>query len=577
MKKIHSKITDKLLHRFFLIYTCVFLVLILLILTVSGAMLFYDVRSSASSGVSLMSDSLYDYRKNIHEKSYFLMASEQLKALVRLYDSSPSKENYERINLYLNSFQSADSSLLYLMMEDENGHLFHSINYHAAGIYEFIRSQAAYQASLNQNISYLSPVLTEESYIGSPCCFYITSHFLEGHSFTVTLCYDALSLLQDINRARQNLDEVKLYNSRRECIYDSADPENRTSFPEYILESTTPTGSFMDINGYHYYQIDYAASFYTTGTVHLSVLLGKLGFLFLLLCAVYLIPLAVVFTYIIPVNDRLLRPIKELTDEIQGFSLGQRPVGIYVTGDEIEDLSRSFAQMTVNINRQANELSLKEREKSATYYKLLTTQLDPHFIYNTMNIINILARNQAFEDIVKVNTALTRVLRERLNTQNTTFEEIQNEIQTLKQYQVIMDYRYHNQVQVEYDVDPSILTNKIPKNILQPLVENSYYHGLSRDDGVIFGTISVMIYALDEEIVIEISDDGRGLTWEQLERVRENLRTASVHPEEDAHIGMENIYRRIQYLYQDHFSMDIQGQPDNGATVVITLPLAPPD
>ncbi len=102
----------------------------------------------------------------------------------------------------------------------------------------------------------------------------------------------------------------------------------------------------------------------------------------------------------------------------------------------------------------------------------MTTQMDPHFIYNTMNIINILARKGEFEDIVKVNTALTRVLRERLNTQNTAFEEVAHEIEALKQYQLIMDYRYHNQVAVEYDIDEAVLHKKIPKNILQPLLEN---------------------------------------------------------------------------------------------------------
>ena len=173
----------------------------------------------------------------------------------------------------------------------------------------------------------------------------------------------------------------------------------------------------------------------------------------------------------------MLRPISLLRDQVKKFSIGDEPVQFFETEDEIGELSHSFYDMAVNINQQSSELSRKEYEKAVTYYKLLTTQLDPHFIYNTMNIINILARQGAYEDIIKVNTALTRVLRERLNTQNTTFENVSNEIVTLKQYQLIMDYRYHNQVKVEYDIDESILDKKIPKNILQPLVENAYYHG----------------------------------------------------------------------------------------------------
>ena len=199
--------------------------------------------------------------------------------------------------------------------------------------------------------------------------------------------------------------------------------------------------------------------------------------------------------------------------------------------------------------------------------------MDPHFIYNTMNIINILARKGEFEDIVKVNTALTRVLRERLNTQNTAFEEVAHEIEALKQYQLIMDYRYHNQVAVEYDIDEAVLHKKIPKNILQPLLENCIIMDSTTDFGEIRGNIEVLIYSLENRLVIEISDDGRGFTEERLKEIRENLLHATLHKEKETHIGLENIYRRISYLYGDAFSMDIQSEAGYGSAVILTFPL----
>ena len=269
----------------------------------------------------------------------------------------------------------------------------------------------------------------------------------------------------------------------------------------------------------------------------------------------------------------MLLPISYLRNQVNEFSIGDEPVQLFDSEDEIGELSRSFYDMAVNINQQSKELSQKEYEKAVTYYKLLTTQLDPHFIYNTMNIINILARQGAYEDIIKVNTALTRVLRERLNTQNTTFEEVGREIEALQQYQLIMDYRYHNQVTVEYDVDESILEKKIPKNILQPLMENSYYHGLSTDSGEIQGNIEILIYPLENELIIEISDNGKGFSEKRLEEIRDNLKHATLHKEKEAHIGMENIYRRISYLYGNHFSMEIQSEEGHGSTVILTFPL----
>ena len=144
-------------------------------------------------------------------------------------------------------------------------------------------------------------------------------------------------------------------------------------------------------------------------------------------------------------------------------------------------------------------------------------------------------------------------------------------------YQLIMDYRYHNQVKVEYDIDESILDKKIPKNILQPLVENAYYHGLSADTGEIQGNIEILIYPLEDELIIEISDDGKGFSEKRLMEIRENLKHATMHKEKEAHIGMENIYRRISYLYGDNFSMDIQSEEGHGSTIVLTFPLETED
>lgn len=100
------------------------------------------------------------------------------------------------------------------------------------------------------------------------------------------------------------------------------------------------------------------------------------------------------FCILCQANDKMLLPISYLRNQVNEFSIGDEPVQLFDSEDEIGELSRSFYDMAVNINKQSKELSQKEYEKAVTYYKLLTTQLDPHFIYNTMNIINILARQE---------------------------------------------------------------------------------------------------------------------------------------------------------------------------------------
>jgi sensor histidine kinase YesM len=573
-KKKYSRITSKLLHQIFLIYSVIFGLMAILILSASAGILLYSTNRTISADVSLISDSFNTYWKNIQEKSYLLTSMDELHTLLKLYAEEPSEENYQRINLSLNSFRASDSKLIFVMMEDSSETVFHSINYANSGISDFIRSQEGYKEVLSKKTSLLSPVLTEGfSGVSSPYCYYLTTHTINGEDYLVTLCYDAQTLVQNIQTESQNLDTLQLYNTSGLCLYQTPESDTAREFPDFIRDSAATSGRHLNLNGYQYYEMDYYYSTYAIGTVSLSHLFQNLLLVVALLFVIYFVPLLSVSIYLIPVNERLLQPIGELTRNVQDFSLGQQPIQIYATGDEIEDLSRSFQKMSININQQSEALTQKEHEKAVTYYKLLTTQLDPHFIYNTMNIINILARQQAYEDIIRVNTALTRVLRERLNTQNTTLEEVQYEIQTLKQYQVIMDYRYHNQVQVDYDIESSVLTRKIPKNILQPLIENSYYHGLTRDDGTITGNIGIVIYAMDEELVIEISDDGQGMSPERLQDVRSLFQSSASSPDEDAHIGIANIYNRIQYLYGNNFTMDIQSEPGHGTTIVLTLPL----
>lgn len=573
----HSKITRKLIHRFLMVYTVIFLILALLILTASGVLMLRSARQTTYSSTALSRDALYSFERGIQEKTYFLTSLDSLEALMKAYRQDPSAENYERVNLCLGSFQSSDSNLHFVMVEDEEGTLFHSINYASTGIMEFLQNQEAYLDMADKTASYFSPIITEGfSGYQSPYCYYLTRQPLLGSTCLITLCYDAQSLVQSLQSESQRLSSLEIYNSYEECIYPSSGSEAPSAFPGFLHENAALSYGFLDFSGYHYVTMDTYSSSYIIGTIALEELLADFLLLALGLFAVYFIPLAFALFAVFPVSDRLLAPIRDLTDKVRRFTLGSAPVELCLTGDEIEDLSRSFHQMTLDINSQAQMIAQSEREKAVTYYKLLTTQLDPHFIYNTMNIINILARNQAYEDIIRVNTALTRVLRERLNTQNTTFERISKEIETLKQYQLIMDYRYHNQVQIDYQVDSSVLSNRIPKNILQPLVENSYYHGLTREDGVIQGNISILIYPLNQELVIEISDDGIGFEPQKLKKIRQNLSSLKEHPDEEAHIGIENICRRIRYLYQTDFSIDIQSEPGFGAAIILTLPLHPP-
>ena len=295
--------------------------------------------------------------------------------------------------------------------------------------------------------------------------------------------------------------------------------------------------------------------------------------IFLILSVVlifYFLPPVLFYINIIPTNQKFLQPLAALTKQIADYSAGQDLVLDIHTGDEIEQLGTSVNKMIIKINNQIEEIKRKEHENCITHYSLLATEIDPHFIYNTLSIINSMARQVGQNDIVEVNTALGKILRERFSTKTSVFETISSSLDTIQQYHTIMKYRYNNQVQISINAETIILREKIPKNLLIPIIENSYYHGLTNDTGNICGEIEVTIYSLSDEIVIEISDDGAGMSPERLQYIKNHHFQS---PETDrAHIGFSNVYERLNYIYRNNFSIDLTSSLGFGTTVSITVP-----
>ena len=582
MSEERSRLSRKLLGKFLSRYTVIALIISVLVLAVSVFAYSEYIARTAADRMSRAADALSDYQTDLQEDSLLLLSDSSLAESVRSYYNEKDPGTLSGINLRLRAIKNSDSDLLFVMMDDLNGNLFWSLESGAEEIVQALREQEAYERLTEVNSSEFSPVFQTEaapdgtlqeaalSFPASTDCFciYYTRYEIGGRSFLATFVYDAAQVVDAARQASTPLDGFSLYSNRNVLLYSGG---SGTEHVPGDMDASVNSRGKLTKDGYFYLHNNY--SVYAVGCVTVRTFLGRLFLLFTVLLAIYLIPVLLSLFSLYPAAEKLLHPIYDLNRQVRKFSIGKPPVDVIETGDEIENLSASIRNMSADINQQALEISEKEREKALTYYKLLTTQLDPHFIYNTMNIINILARRQQYEDIILVNTALTRVLRERLNTQNTTFSPVCEEIETLKQYLLIMDYRYHHQVLVDFNVDEGAMDMLLPKNILQPIVENSYYHGLTREDGEIRGSISLFIYPDDEELVLEISDDGEGISADRLAFLKSHDYSLNGPESKRSHIGIENIYRRLQYLYDSSFTLDIQSTEGSGTTVVITIPV----
>ena len=578
----HSALSRKLLGKFLLRYTQIALIFSVLVLGITIFLYSKYAERTSAEHMKMAADALADYQANIQEDALYLLSDSRLAETIAAYYETGDARTLSAVNLRLRSVRTSDSDLLFVMMDDLNGNIFYSLTSASQEILSSLRDQEDYSRLKDRNTSGFSPVCSESMYPEGMTekavraflqnsrhfCIYSTKYAVNGKNFLVSMVFDADRLVESTASACAPLDKYCLFSNRNVLLYSSNPGDG--NFPE-DLDAMSKTGGRLTPDGYFYLHNNY--SVYAVGCITMRTILARFFLSFLLLLVFYLIPVLLSVFSLYPAAEKLLHPIYDLNRQVRKFSIGKLPVEVVKTGDEIEDLSISIRNMSAGINRQALEISEKEREKALTYYKLLTTQLDPHFIYNTMNIINILARRKECEDIILVNTALTRVLRERLNTQNTTFSPVDQEIESLKQYLLIMDYRYHHKVQVDFNIDEEVKEMLIPKNILQPLIENSYYHGLTREDGEISGSISLFIYPDGEELVLEIADDGEGIDPERLSYLRSHEFSINTPDSDRSHIGIENIYRRLQYLYESGFSFDIQSTSGSGTTVVITLPL----
>lgn len=576
MKQREFEIGRKLANRMLRIYLFIIL-LVLSIMSVTVVPAFLRIsKNNAESTVQMIQDQYEAAQEKVADLVYTTIALKELSDLLYQYESNPSKENVSKINLYLGTIQSS-SSLLYIMVERiPSGVVFKSIRYSDTDISSYVGNSPYYRELYNYNTSYYAPFSVDDRYFATdnnsaiPFGYYSLRQTYKGIDYVITACYNVSNLLKTTEFATNNgLDGYLVFNRQGECVYatDAAmiapareavavlTSSQRQGTTYYFIHNVTANGNII------------------VGVASLSTMLSSLLFLLCILLLLVVIPPLLFYLFMIPANNRFLYPLKKLSSEMSAFSIGGPSPEVISTGDEIEELSRVFTQMVDKINEQTTALVKGEQEKAITVYKLLTTQLEPHFVYNTMNIINILARQGQTDDVIAINNALRRILRERLNSEQNVFDEVSREVETLQQYVLIMNYRYKNAVNFDYDVDPDLQQELIVKNILQPLVENAFYHGLTDSQGEVAGNISIMVYSQANQIIVEVSDDGKGFQPDKLKWMQEHsFNVNRKHQKGDSHIGLANIHARLRHVYANEFLMEVHSQPGFGSTIILTLP-----
>ena len=266
------------------------------------------------------------------------------------------------------------------------------------------------------------------------------------------------------------------------------------------------------------------------------------------------------------ISRTISHPLKQLENTIAQVGEGERHITEEFDYSEVGRIGRKFKEM-VNTNLELSEhlMAVKLNEREAELL-LLQSQINPHFLYNTLDSIIWMAEGKKYEDVVLMTASLARLLRQSISNEDETVL-IGQEIQYVKSYLTIQKMRYKDKLEFEINVDPSINSVHIVKLVLQPIVENAIYHGLKYKKSK--GMLTVNGYQKDGNAVIEIADDGVGMDEETLNRIFEkhkvNYRSNGV--------GVYNVQRRLSMYYGKEYGLSYKSEKGKGTTVTVVIPI----
>ncbi|MGZ7445588.1 sensor histidine kinase [Paenibacillus sp. TH7-28] len=268
----------------------------------------------------------------------------------------------------------------------------------------------------------------------------------------------------------------------------------------------------------------------------------------------------------------LSRPINRLIRSMRSVETGKFEVLEAPTRyDEIGQLHLSYARMVRRLDELVQSIAEKERQKRKAELYALRVRIQPHFLYNTLNSIRMLAILQQSPQIAKLIHALNRLLQSYLKL-NDELMPLSREIDLLRDYEQLMDLRYTNTFTVEWDVPEELLDAGVPAMLLQPILENAIFHG-SRGLGRML-VIGVKVSLMERDrgkLCIEIKDNGVGIAEEQIERL---LVGGDGDGDGVSHIGINNVNDRIRLWFGREYGLTVQ-RLEPGTAVIITIPYKP--
>jgi len=294
-------------------------------------------------------------------------------------------------------------------------------------------------------------------------------------------------------------------------------------------------------------------------------------FVLWLTVATTVIPTLLIFVILRSYHDR----IQKLARHMKKIKNGQfELIELREDRDEIGGLIRSFNTMAGKINSLINDVyKLEIRQKSLELERvraeinMLQSQMNPHFLFNTLNALYVVCTKRGYLEATEIVRNLSLLLR-RMISFTDDLVPLSEEIHFTEMYLRIEKFRFGDRFNYEFQIDPQAASCLVPKMSIQPLVENACKHGLQMAKGA--GKISVEARLTDRELEIYVRDDGVGMNRDALERLLSSLKSDDYG---HGHVGIRNVYRRLELFYGENIRFLAQSEPGKGTTIGFGIPI----
>ncbi len=356
-----------------------------------------------------------------------------------------------------------------------------------------------------------------------------------------------------------------IYHPQQQLLYSSLATEE---IPQVLSTSSGQSFTVDDTKGKRIYSVqDTGLGWKIVGVTYSDDLIANKSSIqhSILLYALLGIGISIVISLLLSLH--LTKPIKRLQRDMKQVELGNFHIQTSLEEDnEINQLGQSFNVMVNEIKHLMDETVQNSEQKRKAELLLLHAQINPHFLYNTLDSIIWMAEQEKHEEVVDMTSALAKMFRASI-TRDQELVSIRVEIEHIRQYLFIQKMRYREQLDYVFDIPSHILHYKTVKILLQPFIENAIYHGIRSKTTP--GIIYISAWQEDEQLIFEVRDNGLGMTAERLAEVTQGtVATNTQHG-----IGIGNVNERIQLYFGTTYGMTMTSVLGEGTIVTIRVPV----